>query len=62
MRDGEPAIFSTLAEAQRAADAHERQGYPNGGTFDDGLWWPAQEWWLDQEAVAERDRHVVRRG
>ena len=41
---------------------HERQGYPNGGTFDDGLWWPAQEWWLNQEAVAEQDRHVVRRG
>jgi hypothetical protein len=38
-RAGKPAIFATRAEAQRAADAHVRDDYPNAETTDDGLSW-----------------------
>jgi hypothetical protein len=41
LRDGKPAIFATAEEAQRAADAHVRDDYPNAVT-DDGLSWDIQ--------------------
>jgi hypothetical protein len=47
LRDGEPARFATSAEAQRAADAHERDQYPNAMIVDDGLSWqpdPEIDW------------------
>jgi hypothetical protein len=42
LRDGKPAIFATRAEAQRAADAHVRDDYPNAETTDDGLSWAVE--------------------
>lgn len=39
LRDGKPAIFATAEEAQRAADAHVRDDYPNAEATDDGLSW-----------------------
>jgi hypothetical protein len=63
MRDGKPVFFDTLQEAQRAADAHERQGYPNCNTVDDGLSWLVScEWWLDPNIVANRARLMVLHG
>lgn len=39
LRDGKPAIFATVEEAQRAADAHLRDDYPNAEATGDGLSW-----------------------
>jgi len=63
-RDGKPAVFETLQEAQRAAEAHERQSYPNTETVDDGLWWPPAygEWWLDPTIIDRWERCTLRRG
>lgn len=41
LRGGKPAIFSTREEAQRAADAHLLDCYPNREIIDDGLSWVA---------------------
>ena len=57
LRDGQPARFSTGAEAQRAADAHERDQYPNAGIVDDGFSWqpdPEIDWRSIPHRVEER--------
>jgi hypothetical protein len=47
VRDGTPARFHTCVDAQRAADAHERDLFPNAIVIDDGLSWkpdPEIDW------------------
>jgi hypothetical protein len=47
LRDGKPACFATHTDAQRAADAHELDLYPNAKAIDDGLSWqpdPEIDW------------------
>jgi hypothetical protein len=39
LRDGEPAIFATLEEAQRAADAHVGDILPDFKANKDGFAW-----------------------
>jgi hypothetical protein len=57
---GKIAVFATCKEAQRAADAHFRDGYPNSEVAKDGLSWPVEdEWWLCPYALAYRARHAV---
>jgi hypothetical protein len=41
LRNGKPELFATREEAQRAADAHLLDYYPNSETVDDGLSWVA---------------------
>jgi hypothetical protein len=41
LRNGAPATFATREEAQRAADAHLLDYYPNYEIIDDGLSWVA---------------------
>ena len=57
LRDGEPARFATSAEAQRAADAHELDLYPNAKAIDDGFSWqpdPGIDWRSIPHRVEER--------
>ena len=57
--DGKIAIFATCEEAQRAADAHLRDGYPNSEIIDDGFsWLPDTEidWWSCPYRTATRAR------
>ena len=57
---GKIAKFATREEAQRAADTHFRDGYPNSETTDDGLSWPVEfEWWLCPYGLANRARDAV---
>jgi len=57
---GKIAKFATCEEAQRAADAHFRDGYPNSKTINDGLSWPAEnDWWSNPYRVANRARLAV---
>jgi hypothetical protein len=47
LQDTKPACFATFGEAQRAADAHELDLYPNAKVIDDGLSWlpdPEIDW------------------
>src|SRR5437762_1703157 len=47
LRDRKPACFATYTEAQRAADAHELDLYPNAKAVEDGLSWqpdPEIDW------------------
>jgi hypothetical protein len=47
LRNGKPAIFATCEGAQRAADAHLLDYYPNSRIIDDGLSWlpdPEIDW------------------
>jgi hypothetical protein len=47
MRNGKPASFATFGDAQRAADAHLLDYYPNSETISDGLSWvrdPEIDW------------------
>jgi len=39
LRDGKPAMFATVQDAQRVADAHLRDGLPNSDTPVDGFVW-----------------------
>ncbi len=39
LRDDEPAIFQTLKEGQRAAEAHLRDGLPESEPSNDGFTW-----------------------
>ena len=58
--DGKTAHFATRKEAQRAADAHFRDGYPNSEMANDGLTWPVDhQWWLDPYRPANRARLAV---
>jgi hypothetical protein len=55
--DGNIATFTTCEEAQRVADAHLRDGYPNCETINDGFSWrhdPDIEWWTDPYRIANR--------
>src|SRR5262245_32867081 len=59
---GEIEKFATCEEAQRAADAHFRDGYPNSKIIEDGLSWPVSvelQWWLDPHCLASRGRLAV---
>lgn len=59
---GKIAVFATCKEAQRAADAHFRDGYPNSEMTNDGLSWPVKDefkWWLCPYALANRARDAV---
>jgi hypothetical protein len=57
---GKIAKFATCEEAQRAADAHFRDGYPNSEMANDGLSWPVEnEWWLSPYRLANRARLAV---
>jgi hypothetical protein len=57
LRDGKPACFATHANAQRAADAHELDLYPNAKAIDDGFSWqpdPEIDWRSIPHLVEER--------
>jgi hypothetical protein len=42
LRDGKPAIFRAVEEAQQAADAHLRDGLPESEMHADGLSWAVE--------------------
>jgi hypothetical protein len=47
LQDTKPAQFATCADAQRAADAHELDLFPNAKVIEDGLSWlpdPEIDW------------------
>lgn len=47
LQDKKPARFATCADAQRAADAHELDLFPDAKVIDDGLSWlpdPEIDW------------------
>jgi hypothetical protein len=47
LQDTKPARFATCADAQRAADAHELDMFPNAKVIDDGYSWlpdPEIDW------------------
>jgi hypothetical protein len=57
LRDGQPARSATQVDAQRAADTHELDGYPNAKAIDDGLSWlpdPEIDWRSVPHRVQER--------
>jgi hypothetical protein len=57
LRDGTPARFATKFEAQRAADTHELDGYPNAKKVSDGLSWepdPEFDWRSIPHRVEDR--------
>ena len=58
LRNGQPAIFATFEEAQRAADAHASDGYPNSETIYDGFasFSDADPWWSYPNRIAVRAR------
>jgi hypothetical protein len=59
---GEIAKFATREEAQRAADVHYRDGYPNSETINDEFSWlpdPEIDWRADPYRVANRARLAV---
>jgi hypothetical protein len=43
MRDGKPAIFETIDEAEHAAEAHLLDGLPGSGEHADGLSWGTEQ-------------------
>ena len=47
MQNGQSAVFATPEEAQRVADAHYREGYPNSEFVFDGFAWSSipDPWW-----------------
>jgi len=47
LRNGNPAIFASPEEAQRVADLHYREGYPNSEIIFDGFAWlpDPDPWW-----------------
>jgi hypothetical protein len=57
LRDGKPARFATSVDAQRVADAHVLDLYPNAKTIDDGFSWlpdPEIDWRSVPHRVEER--------
>jgi hypothetical protein len=57
LRDGKPARFATHMDAQRAADTHELDGYPNAEGVSDRLSWqpdPEFDWRSIPHRVEER--------
>lgn len=60
--NGKIATFATSEEAQRKADAHERESYPNSVSLDDGYSWSFSEevdWPQNPHVVANRARRMV---
>lgn len=57
LEDTKPAHFATCADAQRAADAHELDLFPNAKVIEDGLsWLPDPELdWRSVPYLAEED-------
>jgi hypothetical protein len=57
LEDTKPARFATCADAQRAADAHELDLFPNAKVIEDGLsWLPDPEVdWRSVPYLAEED-------
>jgi hypothetical protein len=57
LEDTKPAHFATCADAQRAADAHELDLFPNAKVIEDGLsWLPDPEIdWRSVPYLAEED-------
>ena len=53
LQDTLPAYFATCADAQRAADAHELDLFPNAKVIDDGYSW------LPDPEIEERSTHRV---
>jgi hypothetical protein len=59
---GRPATFSKCAEAQRAADAHQLDDYPDAQTIDDGFHWlldPEINWRSLPDVVEGRARWEI---
>jgi hypothetical protein len=57
LRAGKPARFATWVDAQRVADAHELDLYPNAKAIDDGFSWlpdPQIDWRSVPHRVEER--------
>jgi len=57
LQNGKTARFATSADAQRAADAHELDLYPNAKAIDDGFSWqpdPEIDWRSIPYLVEER--------
>jgi hypothetical protein len=57
LQNGKTARFATFTDAQRAADAHELDLYPNARAVDDGLAWlpdPEIDWRSIPYRVEER--------
>jgi len=57
LQNGKPARFATCADAQRAADAHELDLFPNAKAIDDGFSWqpdPEIDWRSIPHRVEER--------
>lgn len=57
LQDTKPARFAKFADAQRAADAHELDLYPNANVIDDGHSWlpdPEIDWRSVSHRVEER--------
>jgi hypothetical protein len=60
--DGKMATFASREEAQRKADAHERDGYPNSEMLNDGYSWNFSEhadWRQNADIVANRAAWLV---
>jgi hypothetical protein len=57
LQNGKTARFATCVDAQRAADAHELDLFPNAKAIDDGLSWlpdPEIDWRSVPQRVEER--------
>ena len=57
LQHGGPGTFFTYAEAQRTADAHQLDGYPDAPTIDDGFYWhldPEIDWRSVPDMVEDR--------
>jgi hypothetical protein len=61
LRNGQPAIFATFENAQRAADAHAGDGYPNSETIYDGFAFlpNADSWWSYPNRIAVRAKQAA---
>jgi hypothetical protein len=62
LHNSKMAIFASRGEAQRKADVHERDGYPNSVSIDDGYSWTFSEeedWTKEPVIVANRARLMV---
>ena len=64
LSNGAVAIFANRHEAQRVADAHFRDGYPNSEPVNDGYSWPADPElnWHDCPWIVETRARLVERG
>jgi hypothetical protein len=60
LRNGHSANFTTVEEAQRAAEAHASEGYPNSETIYDGFAFlpNADPWWSYPNRIAIRSSVV----